>query len=226
MARTEEHIHAQRAVPVVQGSLAAAVHTYMRLETEVDGAWTTVAKYHFKCLGQLLRMAQQDAAAQPPQQCAQPVAWMRDDGMKAMVDDEKQGWISAGRTELVEGYTNPLVFAVAPPVEAPYGPLINEGRTEQPLMDAEIQKLWGDLQARKIKEARAAHADQLDKLCGVCGLGSYRLDNNGYNSFLRCDQCRNVPMYVDGIDLSAGKNLAEFVRAKNGIKPISEEGAV
>ena len=44
-------------------------------------------------------------AAQPEQE---PVAWMRDDGMKAMVADEKRAWIECGRGQLVDDYNKPL----------------------------------------------------------------------------------------------------------------------
>jgi len=42
---------------------------------------------------------------QPEQE---PVAWMRDDEMKAMVSDEKRAWILCGRSELIEDYNKPL----------------------------------------------------------------------------------------------------------------------
>jgi hypothetical protein len=42
---------------------------------------------------------------QPEQE---PVAWMRDDEMKAMVSDEKRAWILCGRSELIEEYNKPL----------------------------------------------------------------------------------------------------------------------
>jgi len=46
-----------------------------------------------------------EALAQPEQE---PVAWMRDDGMKAMVADEKRAWIECGRGQLVDDYNKPL----------------------------------------------------------------------------------------------------------------------
>lgn len=64
---------------------------------------------------------------------------------------------------------------------------------DSPLTEKEVTRLWGDLQARKIMEARAEHADQLGRLCSACEAGSLCLDNNGYNIFLRCNQCKNVP---------------------------------
>jgi hypothetical protein len=37
----------------------------------------------------------------------EPVAWIRDDGMKAIVSDEKAAWIEAGQSDLVEDYNVP-----------------------------------------------------------------------------------------------------------------------
>jgi tetratricopeptide (TPR) repeat protein len=46
----------------------------------------------------------------PPQttQKQEPVAWMRDDEMKAMVSDEKRAWILCGQLELINDYNKPL----------------------------------------------------------------------------------------------------------------------
>lgn len=72
----------------------------------------------------------------------------------------------------------------------------------KPLTDEEITQLWGDLQARKIKESRAAHADQIGKVCGACEAGTFFLDSNGYNNFPRCNQCKHVPFLLNGVDMS------------------------
>lgn len=57
--------------------------------------------------------------ASPPLPGAQEaVAWMRRDGMRAMVADEKDGWIAEGRANIVEDYTKPLYAAPQP--AAPY----------------------------------------------------------------------------------------------------------
>ena len=46
------------------------------------------------------------------------VAWMRRDGMRAMVADEKDGWIAEGRANIVEDYTKPLYAAPQPALPA------------------------------------------------------------------------------------------------------------
>ena len=48
---------------------------------------------------------------------------------------------------------------------------------------------------------RAAHFDQLGKVCGRCDIGVFAIDNNGYNTFLRCKQCKHVPFVVNSIDI-------------------------
>jgi hypothetical protein len=47
-------------------------------------------------------------ATQPAERAAEPVAWLRADGMKAMPDDERQAWIEAGNADVVAEYTIPL----------------------------------------------------------------------------------------------------------------------
>ena len=42
------------------------------------------------------------------QEQGEPVAWLGEGDMKAMTDLEKQSWIQAGRSELVETYNKPL----------------------------------------------------------------------------------------------------------------------
>lgn len=37
-----------------------------------------------------------------------PAAWMRNDGMKCIPDDERDAWLSSGRADLVADYTQPL----------------------------------------------------------------------------------------------------------------------
>lgn len=49
----------------------------------------------------------------------EPVAWMRDDEMKAMVSDEKRAWILCGRSELIEDYTIPLFTHPPVPMAQP-----------------------------------------------------------------------------------------------------------
>jgi len=46
-----------------------------------------------------------EAALEQPEQ--EPVAWIRADGMKAMVADEKAAWIEAGQPDLIEDYNVP-----------------------------------------------------------------------------------------------------------------------
>ncbi len=48
----------------------------------------------------------------------EPLAWMRNDGMKAMPHDEKVGWIKCGHAEVVNNYTTPL-FAAPQEAAAP-----------------------------------------------------------------------------------------------------------
>jgi hypothetical protein len=43
----------------------------------------------------------------------EPVAWLHEDGFKAITDDEKDGWIQSGRSGVVSGYTVPL-YATPP----------------------------------------------------------------------------------------------------------------
>ena len=53
-------------------------------------------------------MALEKDKPQPKEPEQEPVAWMRDDEMKAMVSDEKRAWILCGRSELIEDYNKPL----------------------------------------------------------------------------------------------------------------------
>jgi hypothetical protein len=68
-------------------------------------------------------------ASQPEQK---PVAWLEENGAKAMTDLEKQAWIQAGRDELVETYNKPLYTT---PQTKEWVGLTDEEREELP-MDA------------------------------------------------------------------------------------------
>ena len=84
----------------------------------------------------------------------------------------------------------------------------------QPIMtDEKITQLWGDLQARNIKEKRERYKDQIGALCGACHMGKFFLDSNGYNDFPTCAKCRHVPLFLDGVDMSAAaKNMREAIK--------------
>lgn len=45
---------------------------------------------------------------------AETVAWMREDGMKAMTSLEKDAWVKSGRIELVKDYNKPLSHKLKP----------------------------------------------------------------------------------------------------------------
>jgi hypothetical protein len=73
---------------------------------EGDGAFT---KYNmevaFLAGKQSVEQAQPEANERSE---VEPVAWMRDDEMKAMVSDEKRAWILCGQLELINDYNKPL----------------------------------------------------------------------------------------------------------------------
>lgn len=66
------------------------------------------------------------------QEQGEPVAWMRKDGMKAMVDVKKQAWIAADDywSEVVKDYTIPLYTTPQP--------------AQKPLTDEQIMQAAGD----------------------------------------------------------------------------------
>jgi hypothetical protein len=45
---------------------------------------------------------------QQEKQQAEPAAWMRNDGLKAMPADEKTAWVEADLCDLISDYTIPL----------------------------------------------------------------------------------------------------------------------
>ena len=81
------------------------------------------------------------------------------------------------------------------------------------MTDEKITQLWGDLQARNIKEKRERYKDQIGALCGACHIGKFFLNSNGYNDFPECAKCRHVPLLLDGIDMSAAaKKMREAIK--------------
>lgn len=86
--------------------LEGAMDGYYRGCFDVDGV-NKLTDQAITSLRQAIASAEHvEAEAKSLQQ--EPVAWLGEDDMKAMTDLEKQSWIQAGRSELVETYNKPL----------------------------------------------------------------------------------------------------------------------
>ena len=112
-----------------------------------------------------------------------------------------EGWPKEAVLAQASSTPKPSIHAGFETVEGDFRPRVGPG--QKPLTEEEITRLWGDLQARKIKEARAAHAGHLDHICGACEIGAFFIDSNGYNNFPRCNLCGHVPFLLNGVDMSA-----------------------
>ena len=130
-------IEASNVVEIMKQALEALENVYFDRPEE-----------HIKRIITSLRQAIEQAEKQ------EPVAWMRDDEMKAMVAIEKQAWIEAGRAELVEDYNKQLYTSpyVATPLPA-------QRPTEcKPLTDEQIEALMDTYDVASIDYARAIEA--------------------------------------------------------------------
>jgi hypothetical protein len=117
----------KRLIDVVGGM--ALAQTYTEYDRGFSNGWNKCEER--QALAQPEQWAPEDTAyrpgglAQPEQPTIEqsliveqePVAWLRVDGMKAMVADEKEAWIEAQQSELVAEYTIPLF--TSPPKRQP-----------------------------------------------------------------------------------------------------------
>ena len=75
------------------------------------------------------------------------VAWLHEEGFKAITDDEKDGWIQSGRSGVVSGYTMPLY------THPPRTPL-----TDEQILDIWEGFCWGHSEKDALRLARAIEA--------------------------------------------------------------------
>jgi hypothetical protein len=62
-----------------------------------------------------------------------------------------------------------------------------------PLSDEQIESEWRALQTRRSMQARKILEERIGLSCPRCKSGKLKIDSNGYNEFMRCQSCRQVP---------------------------------
>lgn len=70
-----------------------------------------------------------------------------------------------------------------------------------PMTEEEILDAAERIRKEKVERANEEKAKLVGTACWRCGQGHMFMDSNGYNEFLRCNQCRHVPMLINGRDV-------------------------